>query len=69
MCGKAPEYYDEIQAQLQQGGGMGGPGGAEGGAGESATTAADFWYDIAGWGLLGLAIMSGIVLARGTAAK
>lgn len=68
MTKKAPEYYDEVQAQLKGSGGLGGLGGGEEAAGKEGMTATDFWYDVAGWALLGAAVVGGIALARGSMA-
>lgn len=65
MCDKAPDYYDEIQSQLAASGMR--PGRESGGR-EEAGGGSDFWWDLAGWALLGTAIVGAMVLTR-TAAK
>ncbi|KIZ02676.1 import receptor subunit TOM20-3 [Monoraphidium neglectum] len=76
MCEKAPEYYDEIQSQIQQAqaqaGAAGGRGGKRGsGAGGSGAKdplgISDFWWDAAGWVALFAAIGGIALMARGGA--
>ncbi|KAI8468070.1 MAG: translocase of outer mitochondrial membrane [Monoraphidium minutum] len=75
MCEKAPEYYDEIQAQIQQaqaaagagGRGSGGKRGSGAGGARDPVGISDFWWDAAGWVALGAAITAVVLMARGGA--
>lgn len=62
MCKKAPEYYDEIQTQLQQaqaaGAVTGGPSSKKGGDSN------EFWWDVAGWVTLGAIIVGVMMLSK-----
>ena len=43
-------------------------GGSEEGPSSGASAAVDFWWDVAGWALLGAAVVGGIFAARTAAA-
>lgn len=62
MCKKAPDYYDEIQAQIAS---MSGPssGGGAGGK-KQAADSNEFWWDLAGWVTLGALIFTALAFAR-----
>ncbi|WIA12152.1 hypothetical protein OEZ85_012225 [Tetradesmus obliquus] len=63
MCKKAPEYYDEIQSQLQQAQAAGAVSG--GGSGKKGGEANEFWWDVAGWVTLGAIIVGVLMLSKG----
>lgn len=65
MCKKAPEYYDEIQAQIASSSGYG--GGGSGGS-KKKPSSSDFWWDVAGWVTLGALLVGAMVYARSSAA-
>lgn len=65
MCDKAPEYYDEIQSHIQTEAAARGMG--DSGRGKDAPDDSAFWWDIAGWVVLGAIVVGGLAFARGPA--
>lgn len=64
MCKKAPQYYDEIQTQIQQAQAAGVMSGGGSSGGKKAAESNEFWWDVAGWVTLGAIIMGVMVFSR-----
>lgn len=77
MTEKAPTLHAELQKQLQdqqqqqEGQGQGQRIAASGGGGrkEQEKGGSEFWYDVAGWGILSLVVTGWALLAKQTQAK
>jgi hypothetical protein len=63
---QAPQYYDEIQSQIQQAQAAGVMAGAGSSGGKKTAESNEFWWDAAGWVTLGAIIVGVMMFSRGS---